>query len=169
VGTDAYLRHENSTDAADVLKRAITAYSAPCGLLSDNSLAFNQLRAGRVGALEIVLASQGTMPITGLPGRPATEAIPLSVLEAKASEYRQRRDHRHGHLETAGLTVFKTGQVVAEDNGTQSDDRVLVTMTTANRQIGYQGFFTPCPRRTEAPVSSHDHRRRVPPRRSGHR
>src|SRR5699024_5217267 len=41
--------------------------------LSDNSSAFNQLRQGRVGTVEIYLASKGTMPISGFPGRPTTQ------------------------------------------------------------------------------------------------
>jgi len=49
VGTDAFARHENSADAKDVLGRAIAAHGAPKELLSDNSLAFNQLRYGRSG------------------------------------------------------------------------------------------------------------------------
>lgn len=73
VGTDAYLRNENSADARDVLERAITEYGAPLELLSDNSSAFNQLRQGRIGTVEVFLASKGTMPITGLPGKPTTQ------------------------------------------------------------------------------------------------
>ena len=73
VGTQAYDTHENSQDAETVLRQAIGQYGAPKELLSDNSSAFNQLRQGRVGSVEIYLASQGTMPITGLPGRPTTQ------------------------------------------------------------------------------------------------
>ncbi len=73
VGSDAYSRHENSADAKDVLERAIAACGAPQEVLSDNSLAFNQLRAGTIGSVEIFLASKGTMPISGLPGKPATQ------------------------------------------------------------------------------------------------
>jgi transposase InsO family protein len=47
VGTWAHTRHENSADAQRVLERAIDQYGAPQELLSDNSLAFNQL--GRDG------------------------------------------------------------------------------------------------------------------------
>ena len=73
VGSDAYSRHENSTDAKDVLERAIVACGAPREVLSDNSLAFNQLRAGTIGSVEIFLASKGTRPISGLPGEPTTQ------------------------------------------------------------------------------------------------
>jgi hypothetical protein len=38
----------------------IAACGAPKELLSDNSLAFNQLRAGTFGSVEIFLASKGT-------------------------------------------------------------------------------------------------------------
>lgn len=73
VGTWAYARKENSSDAKDVLERAINEYGAPMELLSDNSHAFNQLRRGSIGAVEVFLASRGTMPISGLPGRPTTQ------------------------------------------------------------------------------------------------
>lgn len=73
VGTDAFERHENSADAKSVLEQAIATYGAPQELLSDNSLAFNQLRGGTIGSVEIFLASKGTMPISGLPGKPTTQ------------------------------------------------------------------------------------------------
>lgn len=73
VGSWAYQHEENSRDAQDVLARAIEAHGAPRELLSDNSLAFNQLRQGSIGAVEIFLASKGTMPISGLPGKPTTQ------------------------------------------------------------------------------------------------
>lgn len=60
VGTHAYRRDENSADAQLVLERAITEYGAPLELLSDNSYAFNQLRRGSIGSVEIFLASKGT-------------------------------------------------------------------------------------------------------------
>ncbi|GAA2945233.1 hypothetical protein GCM10010525_06120 [Glutamicibacter bergerei] len=73
VGSWAYQQHENSHDAQDVIARAIKSHGAPKELLSDNSKAFNQLRSGRIGSVEIFLASKGTMPISGLPGRPTTQ------------------------------------------------------------------------------------------------
>lgn len=73
VGTWAHARHENSADAKLVLERAIKEHGAPLEVLSDNSLAFNQLRQGGVGSVEIFLASRGTMPISGLPGKPTTQ------------------------------------------------------------------------------------------------
>ncbi|WP_427019324.1 integrase core domain-containing protein (plasmid) [Pseudarthrobacter sp. P1] len=210
VGTEAYTRHENSADAKDVLERAITAYGAPKELLSDNSLAFNQLRAGRIGSVEIFLASKGTMPISGLPGKPttqgknershqtllrfldahqpttlellkavirrfrdhynnrrphqalddatprtawdllehtpATEPIPLSVLEAKASQYSQARARRQGDLDRAALTISKTGDVLPDENAQdRTADQSLVDITRANRQVYYQGFHVSLP------------------------
>lgn len=73
VGTWAHTRAENSTDTQHVLRRALDVHGAPQELLSDNSSAFNQLRSGTIGTVEIFLASRGTMPITGLPGRPTTQ------------------------------------------------------------------------------------------------
>lgn len=115
VGTWAYTRHENSADAQRVLERAIDQYGAPQELLSDNSLAFNQLRQGRVGAVEIFLASRGTMPITGLPGKPTTQGknershqtlvrfldahkpANLEQLRARISRYREHYNNRRPH------------------------------------------------------------------------
>ncbi len=74
VGFWAYQQHENSHDAQDVIARAIKSYGASKELLSDNSKAFNQLRSGRIGAVELFLASKGAMPISGLPGRPTTQS-----------------------------------------------------------------------------------------------
>jgi transposase InsO family protein len=210
VGTDAYERGENSADAKDVLGRAIAGHAAPKELLSDNSLAFNQLRQGRIGSVEIFLASKGTMPISGLPGKPttqgknershqtlirfldaarpatleqlrarigrfrehynnrrphqalegatpraawdllehtpATEPIPLSVLEAKASEYRQARARRQSDLDRATLTISKTGQILPDDDARQrAADQSIVEVTKANRQVYYQGYHLSLP------------------------
>jgi hypothetical protein len=176
VGTTAHIRAENSTDAKSVLADAIAAHGAPQEVLSDNSSAFNQLRQGTIGAVEIFLASHGTMPISGLPGKPttqgknershqtlvrfldaqrpamidqlrqeirrfrdqynsrrphqslndatpaqawnlvehtpATEPIPMAVLEAKAREYQQARLQRQNQLNRAGLTITKNGHVL---------------------------------------------------------
>lgn len=207
VGTDAYDRHENSADAHDILKRAIDQYGAPKELLSDNSWAFNQLRQGRVGTVEVFLASQGTMPITGLPGRPttqgknershqtltrfldanppatlaqarrrigvfrehyntrrphqalgqttpaqawnllehtpATDPIPLVVLEAKAKTYLNRRRIDARSLYRAHLTVTKDGRVAPSRFGDTEENRdvdeAIVTVTKDNHQVYYQG------------------------------
>jgi hypothetical protein len=213
VGTWAHARHENSADAKQVLERAVSEYGAPQELLSDNSLAFNQLRQGGIGAVEIFLASRGTMPISGLPGRPttqgknershqtlirfldanqpatleqlrerirrfrehynhrrphqalnqatpktawellehtpATEPIPLVVLESKAAQYRQVRSLRLRNLERSTLTITKTGQLlgndVAGDVTGQAADQSMVEVTPANRQVYYQGFHVSLP------------------------
>lgn len=210
VGTDAYARHENISDAKDVLGRAIAAHGAPRELLSDNSLAFNQLRYGRIGSVEIFLASKGTMPISGIPGKPTTqgknershqtlirfldadrpatleqlrarigrfrehynnrrphqaieqatpraawellehtpasEPIPLTVLEAKASEYRQARARRQSDLDRAMLTISKTGQILPDDAAPpQATDQAIVQVTKANRQVYYQGYHLSLP------------------------
>lgn len=73
VGSSAYQRHENGRDAHHVLAKGISKYGAPKEVLSDNSKAFNQLRSGSIGSVEIYMASQGSMPITGLPVRPTTQ------------------------------------------------------------------------------------------------
>ncbi|ALQ30998.1 hypothetical protein ATC04_10790 [Arthrobacter sp. YC-RL1] len=73
VGSSAYARHENSGDAQHVLTHAVNEYGPPKEVLSDNSKAFNQLRGGTIDIVEAYLASQGSMPITGLPGRPTTQ------------------------------------------------------------------------------------------------
>src|SRR5690625_1375916 len=55
VGSWAHSRHENSIDAKRVLEDAIERHGAPQELLSDNSSAFNQLRGGRIGNVEVFL------------------------------------------------------------------------------------------------------------------
>ncbi|MET4003651.1 transposase InsO family protein [Arthrobacter sp. UYCu511] len=104
VGTAAYSLAENSTDAKDVLERAITVYGPTKDVLSENSLAFNQLRAGRIGSGEIFLASKRTMPISGLPGKPTTQSKNersqqtllrfLDVQQPAMFEHLQGRIHR---------------------------------------------------------------------------
>lgn len=115
VGTYAYLRHENSADAKRVLERAISGYGAPQEVLSDNSLAFNQLRQGSIGAVEVFLASRGAMPISGLPGKPTTQGktershqtlirylnanrpATLEQLRDRIRRYREHYNHRRPH------------------------------------------------------------------------
>lgn len=208
VGTQGYSFHENSSDAEKVLKQAITQYGAPRELLSDNSSAFNQLRQGRVGSVEVYLASKGTMPITGFPGRPttqgktershqtltrfldanppatlaqarrriavfrehyntrrphqslgqatpseawdllehtpATEAIPLVVLEAKAKGYLNRRRISASNLYRAHLMVTKDGTITpsqfGEDVADREVDEAIVTVTKDNHQVYYKGL-----------------------------
>lgn len=210
VGTDAYARHENGADAQDVLTRAIEKHGAPQELLSDNSYSFNQLRARRIGAVEVFLASQGTLPISGLPGHPTTqgknershqtligfldadrpatlealrvrirrfrehynnrrphqaldqatprtawdlldhtpaiEPIPLVVLEATASEYRQVRARQATELHRAGLTITKTGDALPDETTIkQAADQSIVEVTKANRQVYYRGYHVSLP------------------------
>lgn len=73
VGSRAYRQHENGHGARDMIARAIKSHGAPKELLSDNSKAFNQLRSGTIGAVEMFLTSTATMPISGLTGRTATQ------------------------------------------------------------------------------------------------
>lgn len=213
VGTYAHARHENSADAKLVLERAMNEYGAPRELLSDNSLAFNQLRQGTIGAVEVFLASRGTMPISGLPGKPttqgksershqtlirflnanrpatleelrerirryrehynhrrphqalnqatpktawdllahtpATEPIPLLVLEAKAAEYRQARRLHQTDLDRAALTISKSGLPLAGDSTSgvteRAADQAIVEVTLSNRQVYFQGFHVSLP------------------------
>lgn len=210
VGTTAHIRAENSTDAKSVLADAIAAHGAPQEVLSDNSSAFNQLRQGTIGAVEVFLASHGTMPISGLPGKPttqgknershqtlvrfldanraatveqlrriirrfrdqynsrrphqslndatptqawnlvehtpATEPIPMAVLEAKAREYLQARLQRQNQLNRAGLTITKNGHVLPDTaSDRQRSDQSVVTVTRANRQVYYHGYHVSLP------------------------
>jgi len=73
VGTRCFTGKENAADAMSTVRDAIFEFGAPRELLSDNSQAFNQLRYGRVGALEAYLASVGCLAITGRPSRPQTQ------------------------------------------------------------------------------------------------
>lgn len=212
VGTYACSRSENSADAQFVLERAIDTYGAPLEVLSDNSYAFNQLRQGRIGSVEVFLASKGTMPISGLPGKPttqgknershqtltrfldanpastleqlrariekfrehyngrrphqalgratpqsawellehtpATEPIPLAVLEARAATYRERRRIQDKNLDRAALTVYKNGHTVANDSAQilpADVNQTLVTVTGDNRQVYYKGLHLSLP------------------------
>lgn len=210
VGTNACAREENSPDAKTVLAAAIAAHGPPQEVLSDNSLAFNQLRQGTIGAVEIFLASKDSMPISGLPGKPttqgknershqtlirfldanrpatleqvrsrirrfrdhhntrrphqalndatpatawslvehtpATEPVPMAVLEAKAAEYRQARMLRQGQLDRAALTISKTGQILPNpDASEQRPDQSVVSVTRANRQVYYHGYHVSLP------------------------
>src|SRR5699024_5247161 len=122
VGTQAYQRPENSADAQRVLERAIHEHGAPQELLSDNSSAFNQLRQGKIGSVEIFLASRGTMPISGLPGRPTTQGknershqtltrfldanrpATLEQLRARLVRFREHYNNRRPHQALKGAT-----------------------------------------------------------------
>ncbi|MFJ5870164.1 integrase core domain-containing protein [Dietzia maris] len=115
VGSWAHTRGENSADTQHVLRRAIDEHGAPQELLSDNSSAFNQLRSGTIGTVEVFLASRGTMPITGLPGRPTTQGknershqtltrflnanrpATLEQLRERITRFREHYNHRRPH------------------------------------------------------------------------
>lgn len=213
VGTDACLRPENSVDAKIVLEQAITQHGAPQELLSDNSSAFNQLRQGRIGAVEVFLASKGTMPITGLPGKPttqgknershqtltrfldanpsatleqlrrriekfrahynyrrphqalrqatpgeawqllehtpATEPIPLTVLEARAAEYQSKRRLRQQGGGRADLMVMKDGTTLQSTASSvlieQDANEAIVETTKENHQVYFHGLCVKLP------------------------
>ncbi|WP_188744846.1 integrase core domain-containing protein, partial [Agromyces bauzanensis] len=170
VGTDAFARHENSADAKDVLGRAIAGTMPISGLPGkpttqgknerSHQTVTRFLDAARPATLEQLRARIGRFrehynnrrphqaleqatPRAAwdlLEHTPATEPIPLSVLEAKASEYRQAHAKRQSDLGRAALTISKTGQVLPDDNAQQqAADQSLVEVTKANRQVYYQG------------------------------
>lgn len=137
VGTDAYARHENSADAKSVLEAAIATHEAPQELLSDNSLAFNQLRAGTIGAVEIFLASKGTMPISGIPGKPTTQGKnershqtlirfldanrpdTIEALRERIRHYRDHYNHRRPHQALNDATPRTAWDLLAHTPATE--------------------------------------------------
>lgn len=68
-GSWAYRHHEYSHDAHNAPPNG---QSIGMGGHINNSKAYNQLRQGRMGAVENFLASKDTMPVTGIPLRPTT-------------------------------------------------------------------------------------------------
>ena len=137
VGTDAYARHENSADAKSVLEQAIATHGAPQELLSDNSLAFNQLRGGTIGSVEIFLASKGTMPISGLPGKPTTQGknershqtllrfldadrpSTLEQLRARIGRFREHYNNRRPHQSLGQATPRTAWDLLAHTPATK--------------------------------------------------
>jgi len=137
VGTAAHARHENSTDAKSVLEEAIATYGAPQELLSDNSLAFNQLRGGTIGSVEIFLASKGTMPISGLPGKPTTQGktershqtlqrfldadrpSTLDQLRARIRRFREHYNNRRPHQSLGQATPRTAWDLLAHTPATE--------------------------------------------------
>lgn len=73
MGTTTCADPENGQDAMTVMRACINAYGAPHEVLSDNHSSFNQLRQGRVGAMELYLASVGSMAISGRTYHPQTQ------------------------------------------------------------------------------------------------
>lgn len=78
---------------------------------------------------------------------PATEPIPLAVLQAKAAEYAQARARRRTDLARAGLTISKTGQILSEEDSASqaAADQMMVEVTKANRQVYYHGYHVSLP------------------------
>lgn len=115
MGTTAYVALENAEDAMAVMKVCIHEYGPPHEALSDNHSAFNQLRQGRVGAMELYLASVGTLAITGRSRHPQTQGknershqtlhrfleahqpTSLEDVNALIGQYRQHYNHRRPH------------------------------------------------------------------------
>lgn len=73
VGTTAFADTENGEDAMAVMRACIANYGPPHEVLSDNHAAFNQLRQGRVGPMELYLASKGSLAISGRAYHPQTQ------------------------------------------------------------------------------------------------
>lgn len=103
VGTTAHIRSENSTDTKSVLADAIAAHGAPQEVLSDNSSAFKQLRQGTIGAVDVFLASHGTMPISGCQANRRRRARTNSSPDAGA--FHRREPGRNGR---AAATKYST-------------------------------------------------------------
>ncbi|WP_417235129.1 hypothetical protein [Arthrobacter sp.] len=69
----------------------------------------------------------------------------LTVLEAKAAEYRQKRKLQGLELGRATVTVSKTGKIIDDDIIGGQDvprpaNQMLVDVTADNRQVYYQGY-----------------------------
>jgi putative transposase len=64
---------ETADAALAVVKRAIQRHGVPQRLLSDNGLALNPSRRGKIGQLVTYLTSLGVEPITGKPYKPTTQ------------------------------------------------------------------------------------------------
>lgn len=96
MGTTAFADPENAEDAMTVMRSCITAYGAPHEVLSDNHVSFNQLRQGRVGAMELYLASVGSLAISGRVSHPQTQG---KNERSHQTLYRYLQAHRPAHLE----------------------------------------------------------------------
>lgn len=120
VGTCVFPNRENSRDALAAVKQAINNHGVPHELLSDNGLAFNQLRRGLVGPLESYLASQGCFSITGAPGHRQTQGkdershrtllrfldahqpATIAAVEELITRYREHYNHQRPHQALPG-------------------------------------------------------------------
>lgn len=163
VGTYAHARPENSADAKLVLARAINTYGAPQELLSDNSSAFNQLRQGRIGAVEVFLASKGTMPITGLPGRPTTQGknershqtltrfldanppATLEQLQRRIEKFREHYNYRRPHQALRQATPGAAWELLERTPATEPVPVVVLEARAAvylsKRRLQRQGAY----------------------------
>src|SRR5699024_10439398 len=129
MGTTAFADPENAEDAMTVMRSCVTAYGAPHEVLSDNHVSFNQLRQGRVGAMELYLASVGSLAISGRVSHPQPQGKnershqtlyrylqahqPTTVDEVNALliSYRQHYNHRRPHQ---ALPAHMTPQMVSD-------------------------------------------------------
>ena len=76
---------------------------------------------------------------------PATEPIPMAVLEAKAAEYLSKRIRLQANLDQVGLAITKTGDILADTTSEQASDQSVVEVTRANHQVYYQGLQVSLP------------------------
>src|SRR5699024_7584543 len=76
---------------------------------------------------------------------PATEPIPIAVLEAKAAEYLSKRIRLQSNLDHVGLAISKTGDVLPDVVGQQRPDQAIIEVTRANHQVYYQGLQVSLP------------------------
>ena len=120
VGTCAYSRPENGDDAIMVVSAAIARHGVPQELLSDNGVAFNQLRRGSVAPLQRLLADQGCLGISGKVRSPTTQGknershqtlqrfldahqpVTLGQVNELLTEYREYYNHRRHHQSLPG-------------------------------------------------------------------
>lgn len=147
MGTTAFADPENADDAMTVMQACITAYGAPHEVLSENHSSFNQLGQGRVGAMELYLASVGSLAISGRTYHPQTQGKnershqtlyrflqahqPTSLEEVNALlvSYRQHYNHLRPHQ---SLPPNMTPQVI--------------TITGQNRAVFFQGWKIALPK-----------------------
>lgn len=64
---------ESSAATQEILAAAFSRYRPPAAVLTDNGVAFNQHRRGRLSSTEVWLAGQGIRPISGRISHPQTQ------------------------------------------------------------------------------------------------
>lgn len=75
---------------------------------------------------------------------PASQPIPLAVLEAKASQHRYAKSIRT--LDRAAITTTKAGEVMPDSNhSARAAEQGIVEVTRSNRQVYYQGYHVSLP------------------------